>query len=82
MKKRYVLHVVGCVDPSLVGPYLTAKSRDMKAKKLRNADEDGGLFCSQNGIFWLNVTEKGEVTVGSYSGGFMDGIKGFNGSEE
>jgi len=34
MKKRYVLHVVGCVDPSLVGPYLTAKSRDVNIPRI------------------------------------------------
>lgn len=53
---------------------MTRIGRDTKAKKLHNADED-------DGVFWLNVTEKGEVTVGSFSGGFMEGIKGFNGSE-
>jgi len=74
MTKRYVLHVLGDVDPRLVGPYYTAKGRDNKAKALRN---DGG----DDGVFWLNVSEQGAVTVGSFSGGFMEGIRGFNGSE-
>jgi hypothetical protein len=72
--KRYVLHVWGCVDPYLVGPFTTAKKRDAKAKRLRNADEE-------DGVFWLNVDSKGKIELGAYSGGFMDGERGFPGSE-
>jgi hypothetical protein len=72
--KRYVLHVAGCVDPYLVGPYASAKTRDAKAIKLRNEDEE-------DGVFWLNVDNKGNVLVGAYSGGFMEGQPDFPGSE-
>lgn len=72
--KRFVLRIAGCVEPELIGPFKNAQTRDLKARKLRNAEED-------DGIFWLNVTD-GEVSVGAYSGGFMEEIKGFTGSEE
>jgi hypothetical protein len=72
--KRLVLLVEGCVEPSLVGPYKTAKARDTKARTLRNANED-------DGVFWLNVLEGNHVEVGAYSGGFMEGKEGFLGSE-
>jgi len=73
MTKRYVLQVLGCVEPRLVGPYKTVRGRDTAARRLRNADQD-------DGVFWLNVTD-GKAHVGAYSGGFMDDKPGFEGSE-
>lgn len=70
--KLYVLHVEGCIEPSVKGPFKNCKARDAKAKKLRNADED-------DGVFWLDVKD-GKPIVGSYSGGFMEGISGFYGT--
>lgn len=76
--KRYVLHVEGCVEPRLVGPYKTAKGRDTAARNLRN---DGGGENSQDGVFWLNVSDTGKVQVGAYTNGFMENEPGFPGSE-
>lgn len=76
--KRYVLIVEGCVEPSLAGPFKTAKARDSKARKIRN--ESGGEN-SNDGVFWLNVSDKGKVQVGAYTNGFMEGEPDFLGSE-
>lgn len=65
--KHYVLFVFGCIDPSLRGPYTSCDKRDEAAKKIRNSEGD------ENGVFWLDVTDKGKVSVGSYSGAFMEG---------
>ena len=75
--KRYVLHVQGCVEPHLAGPYRTAKSRDIVARKIRN---EGGGENSNDGVFWLNLTD-GKIEVGAYSGGYMNGEPDFPGSE-
>jgi hypothetical protein len=77
--KRFVLRVEGCVEPGIVGPYKTAKLRDAKARKIRN---DSGGENSNDGVFWLNVTDNGKVQVGAYSNGFMEGQRGFPGSED
>lgn len=68
--ERFVLRIAGGVEPELIGPFKNAQTRDAKARRVRNADED-------DGVFWLNVTN-GEVSVGAYSGGFMDGLPGFD----
>lgn len=73
-KKYFVLRVIGGVEPEVVGPFKTIKARDTKARTLSNRD-------AEDGVFWMNVTNDGKVTVGSYSGGYMEGIRGFNGSE-
>jgi hypothetical protein len=70
MTKHYVIHVVGGTEPELRGPYKTARIRDLAARRGRNGNEE-------DGIFWLNVEEGDELSIGTYSNGFMEGIKGF-----
>ena len=64
----YVLHVIGDVEPVLVGPYYQASDRDTKAKALRNADPE-----KENGIFMLDIVGD-KPTVDSYSGGFLEDV--------
>jgi hypothetical protein len=70
--RKYAILVTGGIEPELAGPFDTITERDQAAKKFRNSDED-------NIAFWLNITEKGVPTVGSYSGLFMDDHDGING---
>ena len=69
--RRYVLHVVGCVDPLLAGPFLNAPERDAKARELRQKFPDSDAF------FWLDVSPDGKPEIGAYSAGFMEGKPGF-----
>ena len=66
-RRHYILHVVGCVDPLLAGPFGDGNERNDKARQLRNRFPDSDAF------FWLDVAEDGIPTVGAYSAGFMDG---------
>jgi hypothetical protein len=60
----YVLKIEGGVESELIGPYKTYKGRDNVARRLRNANEE-------DGIFWLDQTGT-KLTTGSYSNGFME----------
>jgi hypothetical protein len=75
MKPRhYVIHVIGCVEPQLRGPYETGRKRDLAARHLRNNignHEDDGYFS-------LDIDKTGKPTIDSYSNGFMEGLKGFD----
>lgn len=62
----YVVHVVGCTDPELVGPYTTKQYRNKKAKMIRNENSD------EDAVFWLNVTNTGKVSIGPYTNAFME----------
>ena len=64
---HYVVHVVGCTDPELVGPYTTRKYRDNKARFIRNDNTD------EDAVFWLDVSSNGRVEIGAYSNAFMEG---------
>lgn len=63
----YVVHVVGCVDPELVGPYSSRHYRNKKARLIRNNNSD------EDAIFWMNVSRGGQVKIGAYSNAFMEG---------
>ena len=65
--RRYVLQVVGDVEPKLNGPYASEKARDRAARKLRK--ETGG----EDGIYSLDVRADWTPEVGAYSAGFMSG---------
>jgi hypothetical protein len=71
MTKHYVIHVVGGTEPELRGPYKTARVRDFTARRLRKAKDEEDSF------FWLNIHKGGVPSIGAYSNGFMEGIKGF-----
>jgi hypothetical protein len=69
--KYYILHVEGDIEPSLKGPYKTSGTRDLAARRLRQKTE------GKDGVFWMDVTDGKAPVVGSYSGGFLAGVKGF-----
>ena len=62
---RFILKIEGDVEPVLIGPYSDLE-RDVAAKAMRNASD------GEDGIFWLDL-DNGQVKVGSYSAGFMEG---------
>ena len=64
--KYYAIHVHGCIDPELKGPYSTCEIRNSAAKDLRNSDEE-------DVVFWLDITDNGRPRVGAYSNAFMEG---------
>lgn len=68
--KYYLLIVEGDIEPFLIGAFRTAAERDCRAfkEKRKRGDEDG--------IFMLNVPDRGHPKVDAYSGGFMDGMWG------
>jgi len=71
MTKHYVIHVVGGTDPEVRGPYKGARNRDLAARRGRRACDE------EDGFFWLDIDESGKPTIGAYSNGFMEGIRGF-----
>lgn len=68
-KDYYLLHIIGDIEPEILGPYVTAGLRDEAAKKLREKDESG--------IFMLDIVAKrGHAIptipkVFAYSAGFF-----------
>lgn len=62
----YLLFIWNDVEPKLFGPYEDIKSRDKKAKKLRN---DFGTTC---GYFPMEVTKGSTIEIDSYSGAFFE----------
>lgn len=64
MSKYYVQVIEACVAPRLVGPFKTAKVRDIAAKGLRDFP-----------VFKLDISDKGVPTVGTYTSKFLDGNK-------
>lgn len=64
-KKYYLIEVEGGVEAFARGPFQTEAEQDNAAKEIRaSQDEDDGLF-------WADVDERGELTVGSYMAGFF-----------
>jgi hypothetical protein len=61
----YLIDVVGCTDPSVVGPFDTEEERDEAARSLR-ADQD-----DEDALFWLDVRDGVPVT-GAYMAGFFE----------
>jgi hypothetical protein len=64
--KYYLIHVEGCVEPELRGPYANEEEQDQAAKTIRAAQSE------EDALFWLNVTDDGTPSVGPYSGGFFE----------
>ena len=48
------------------------EDRDKEAKRIRNEGIDNHGDAENNGVFWLDVTSDGKVSVGAYSNGFME----------
>lgn len=64
--KYFLLIVEGDVEPIAKGPYESDEARDRAAinEKRERGDQDG--------IYWLNVSERGLPFTGSYSGKFFE----------
>jgi len=62
--KFYLLHIVGDVEPVVVGPFDTESERDERARQLRAEDIEG-----RSGLFWLDAT--GKVEAGAYQEEFL-----------
>lgn len=60
----FVIHVVGDVDPALVGPFDTEWERDKAAGNVRANNMD-------DGVYQLDITPSGPL-VNCYSGGELD----------
>lgn len=68
-RRLYIVYVWGMIDPSLIGPFATQEAREEKLKEV--AQEMG----EEDVCFWLDVHDD-EVEIGSYSGGYMDIMRG------
>jgi len=64
LTKYYVVLVEGDVEPEQFGPFDTERERDIKARELRNENDE-------DGIYWLDMKGK-EPEIGSYSGMFFE----------
>lgn len=62
---HYLIEVNGGIEPFAQGPFVTEDERDEIAKEIyRGMDEDDCLF-------WADISERGILTVGSYTAGFF-----------
>ena len=69
----YLIHVVGLIEPVLVGraPYfLTEEERDEAARDLHEGEQ---FDPEDDALFWADIGEDGHLRVGSYSAGFFEG---------
>jgi hypothetical protein len=72
-EKFYIVLVVGCVEPELIGSFASAELRDETAKLIHaNNDPEGQIDFDpfEDGIFALDVTD-GIPHIWAYSGGFF-----------
>lgn len=70
-KKYYLIEVEGGVEPYAHGPFQTGDERDNAAKQIRATQEE------DDGLFWADVDENGELTVGHYKARFfIDDLEG------
>lgn len=60
----FILHVVGDVEPELVGPFITEFGMEKAARKLKSQVGDS------DGIYWL-INNKGRLRTGSWCSGFF-----------
>lgn len=65
---RYLVVVVGDVDPYLKGPFKSDATRLAAARRYRK-EEDGDL---NDGMYRLDIDAKGRPTIGAFSGGEVD----------
>ncbi len=65
---RYLVIVVGDVDPYLQGPYKTDATRLAAARRYRKND-DGDL---SDGMYRLDIDAKGRPSIGAFCGGELD----------
>jgi hypothetical protein len=67
--KHYLIHVWGCVEPSVVFKGANAEHRDRYAKAF-HASKD--FNKDRDVLFWLDIDSKGKPKVGAFTAGFME----------
>ena len=63
--RRYLINVIGCVEPQVFGPFESEKTRNCEARKVNAGNSE------VDAIFWADVKD-GTLEVGSYSSDFFD----------
>jgi hypothetical protein len=72
-REFYLIHLVDGIEPTLMGPYGSSRYRDKKAQHLHTVE------TGENDIvLWLNAPKGAAPKIGTYSGGFLAGRKGFS----
>lgn len=56
--KRYLLVIHGDVEPEILGPFPSAKARNVRAVALRSKDREG-----KDGVFALDTSGKADVAA-------------------
>jgi hypothetical protein len=64
--KYFIIHSYDGIDPDIVGTFLSEDRRDNEAKEIHR------VMSEDDVIFWLNIDEWGQPTVGAYSAGFFE----------
>jgi hypothetical protein len=64
--KYYIIHTEDDIEPYVLGPYKSDKTRLRRAKQLRKKDSEG-----KNGIFRLDVPEDHDREKHPYSYSFI-----------
>jgi hypothetical protein len=64
--RYYLIHLEGCVEPGLVGPFPSERVRDMNAKRM------GASHREPDALFWLDVAEEGTPLLGAYPAGLIE----------
>lgn len=65
--KHYLIKVIGDVEPEIAGPM--ASGEEVLQAAIEHRKTDGDLH---DGLFWLNIDEKGVPVIGAFSGGDLD----------
>ena len=63
--KRYLIGLFGGIEAQRHGPYANEVKRNAAARALRKK------YGDEYGLHWLNVHERGSITIGDYSGWFF-----------
>ena len=76
-KYRYLLHVWGDVEPTLLGPFTTEEAQDSAALDIRRGDDGedrGGIYPLDLTIHYEREDDciSYDLDVDTYSGGFFE----------
>jgi hypothetical protein len=63
--KRYVLAISGGIEADTYGPFATEEERYQEGRRI-DAEQDH----STDGLFWADVDDEGNLTVGDFTGNF------------
>ncbi len=65
----FLLYVWQDVEPQITGPFHDENVRDTQARVLRRKEGP-----DEGGIYWVDVDVSGNISVGAYTGGFLDDV--------